>query len=102
MRPAPRLKKLWLLLKETFREWNEREPFNNAIIIAYYTIFSLPGLLVIIINVAGYFFEAEVVQTKISSQIGGIIGGDSKSFVEELVSTSSESKGTTLASILAV
>jgi membrane protein len=95
-------KKLKDLLTRTFQQWNEREPFNNAIIIAYYTIFSLPGLLVIIINVAGYFFETGVIQTKISTQIGSIIGGDSKSFVEELVSTSSESKGTTIASILVV
>lgn len=96
---AKKLKDLFVM---TFRQWNEREPFNNAIIIAYYTIFSLPGLLVIIINVAGYFFEAEVIQSRISSQIGGIIGGDSAEYVEKLVSTSSESKGSTLASILAV
>jgi membrane protein len=44
------------ILKETFHHWNEREPFNNSIIIAYYAIFSLPGLLVIVINLAGYFF----------------------------------------------
>ena len=50
------IKNAGLLLKETFYHWNEREPFNNSIIIAYYTIFSLPGLLVIIINLAGYFF----------------------------------------------
>src|SRR5688572_7582921 len=88
------------LLKKTYSQWNEREPFNNAIIIAYYTIFSLPGLLVIIINVAGYFFGADVVQAKISSQVGSVIGGDTASFVEKIITTSSENKGTTLASIL--
>lgn len=96
------LKKLWGLIKKTFQQWNEREPFNNAIIIAYYTIFSLPGLLVIIINVAGYFFGADIVQEKITAQVGGIIGGDSAVFVEKIVTASSESKGTTISSILAV
>lgn len=64
------------LLKQTFKVWSEREPFNNSIIIAYYTIFSLPGLLVIIINLAGYFFGKEAVTGQITGQIQGMIGGD--------------------------
>src|SRR5688572_3824571 len=74
------------LFKETFNQWNEREPFNNSIIIAYYTIFSLPGLLVIIINVAGYFFERESVTQNITTQIQSIVGGDSAQDIEKIVS----------------
>jgi membrane protein len=90
------------LIKRTFNQWSEREPFNNAIIIAYYTIFSLPGLLVIIINIAGYFFDSATVKEKISAQIGGIVGGNTAADVGEIISASSENEGTVLASILAV
>ncbi len=85
MRFASSLKKFWLLLKETFRQWNEREPFNNSIIIAYYTIFSLPGLLVVIINVAGYFYDKAEVTSQITGQIQGMIGGDTASDVQSII-----------------
>lgn len=94
--------KFWFLVKRTFNQWSEREPFNNAIIIAYYTIFSLPGLLIIIINVAGYFFSDEMIREKLTSQIGGVVGGDSASDVDKIITASTKESGSTLASILAV
>src|SRR5688572_1242532 len=102
MRFAPNLKKFWLLLRETFRQWNEREPFNNSIIIAYYTIFSLPGLLVIVINVAGYFYDKNEVTTQITGQIQGMIGGDTASDVQSIIDRASQNEGTVISSILGV
>ena len=97
-----RMKNLGPLLKTTFREWNEREPFNNSIIIAYYTIFSLPGLLVIIVNLAGYFWGTEAVTNQISTQIGGLVGGDTAKGIQEMIANASKSEGTTLSTILSV
>jgi membrane protein len=97
-----RITKFWPLAKETFKEWNEREPFNNSIIIAYYTIFSLPGLLVIIINIAGYFFDSAVVTEKITGQVQGMMGGDSASQLTDIINTANKNEGMTLSSILAV
>jgi membrane protein len=97
-----RVKNLGSLLKETFKVYKERDPFSNSIIISWYTIFSLPGLLVIIINLAGYFFGAEAVTSQLSSQIGGLVGGDTAKSIEEMVATASKSEGTVLSSILSV
>ncbi len=96
------LKSFWSLLRETFNQWNEREPFNNSIIIAYYTIFSLPGLLVIIINVAGYFYDKKEVTSEITGQVGAMIGGDTASDVQAIIDKSTESKETVISSILGV
>ena len=90
------------LFKKTYQLWSEREPFNNAIIIAYYTIFSLPGLLVIVINLAGYFFDSGEVTSTVSEQVGGMMGGNTAKDVEAIVTASSKNEGTTLSSILAV
>lgn len=96
------IKNFWPLLKDTYRQWNEREPFSNSIIIAYYTIFSLPGLLVIIINLAGYFFGTDAVTNQLSTQIGGLVGGNTAKDIQEMVATASHNKGTILSSILSV
>lgn len=90
------------MFKTTFKQWNEREPFNNSIIIAYYTIFSLPGLLVILINIAGYFFGAEAVTKQLSGQIGGLVGGDTAKSVQDMIANAQETGGTTLSTILSV
>jgi membrane protein len=97
-----KIREFWQLLRETYNEWIEREPFNNSIIIAYYTIFSLPGLLVIIINLAGYFFGYEAVEHKLASQIQGLVGGDAAKDVQDIVAKASASKDSTIATILGV
>lgn len=90
------------MMKDTFRQWNEREPFNNSIIISYYTIFSLPGLLVILINIAGYFFGAEAITKQLSTQIGGIVGGNAAKDIQDIVANATKSEGTTLSTILSI
>ncbi len=96
------IKSLRPILKETFKKFNEREPFNNSIIIAYYTIFSLPGLLVVIINLAGYFYGREAVTGQITGQIQGMIGGDTARDIENIIANATQQEGTVLASILGV
>lgn len=96
------VKNFGAMLKETFTKWNEREPFNNSVIIAYYTIFSLPGLMVIIINIAGYFYDKGEITSRLTAQIQGMIGGDTAGDVEAIISKASESKASTLATILGI
>ncbi|MBK7107918.1 MAG: hypothetical protein IPH61_01865 [Bacteroidetes bacterium] len=50
-----KIKNFALLSKTAFKNWWAKEPFKESAVIAYYSIFSLPGLLVVIITVAGYF-----------------------------------------------
>src|SRR6478609_3279405 len=92
----------WGLLKDTFRQWIGREPFNNSIIIAYYTIFSLPGLLIIIINLAGYFYDKQEITTQITNEIQGIVGGDTAKDIESIITKASESKNTVISSIVGI
>lgn len=77
-------------MKQTFQEWNSDEPFRLSAIVAYYAIFSLPALLIITVNVAGYFLGKEAVQGQISAQIGSIIGPDAASSIETMISNASE------------
>ena len=96
------VKSFGVLLKETFVRYVERDPFRNSAVIAYYTIFSLPGLLVIIVNLAGYFFGEEAVTNKISSQVQGTIGPQTARDVEKIVADASSSEGTVLSTIISV
>jgi len=47
---------IFKILKKALKEWWEKDPFRESAVIAYYAIFSLPGLLVVILTFLGYFF----------------------------------------------
>lgn len=80
-----KLKFFWEVLKETFTEWNNSDATKDAASIAYYAIFSIPGLLIIIIWIAGNFFGQEAIQGQISSQINSMMGTDAAKSVEDII-----------------
>lgn len=96
------LKDMAFIFRETFNKWLEREPFRNTAVIAFYTIFSLPGLLVIIISLAGYFYGEEAVTRRISSEIEGMIGGNTAKDIEAIIANASVHQDFTLASLIGV
>ncbi len=96
------LREFRVSLKDTAKQWWDRDPFNHSIIIAYYTIFSLPGLLIIIINLAGYFYDKEEVTALITGQIQDILGGDTAKDIGSIITNASKSKTTLISSIVGI
>lgn len=90
------------LIKETFSRWVDRDPFKNSVVIAYYTIFSLPGLLVIVITVAGYFYDKKEITSEITTQVGRVMGYDTAHDVESIFKKASETEGSILSSIIGI
>ncbi|MEI7981617.1 MAG: ribonuclease BN, partial [Bacteroidota bacterium] len=64
------------LVKIAFKGWWSKDPFRESAVIAYYSIFSLPGLLVVIVTFAGYFFGRDVVNKHIADQITAMLGAE--------------------------
>ncbi|SHK10125.1 YihY/virulence factor BrkB family protein [Epilithonimonas mollis] len=78
---------LWEILKETFTEWMTSSAAKDSASMAYNAIFSLPGLLIIIIWVAGHFFGEEAVNGEIRRQIQGIMGYDVAKSIQDIVAS---------------
>jgi membrane protein len=64
----------WELLKETYLEWRKDNAPQLGAALAFYTIFSLAPLCIIIIAVIGYFLGKEPVQTYIIIQMAEFVG----------------------------
>lgn len=90
------------LLKDTVVQWLGRDPFRNSAVISYYTIFSLPGLLVIVINLAGYFFGRDEVANEITSQVESLIGRETAGYIKTIITSASRQEGTTLSSAISI
>lgn len=95
-------KEAWSLLKETAGSWYGRSPFRDSTVISYYAIFSLPGLGVIVINLAGYFYGAEAITNEISTQVEGIIGSSTANRVESIIANAYTSEGLTFSSVVSI
>jgi len=101
-RKSFRFKDIFSLLKETYKEWNADEPFELSSVIAYYSIFSLPALLVIIISVVGMFFGTEAVTGQISAQIGEMLGKDAGEGIETMIVNANKGGKNIVATIIGI
>lgn len=90
------------LISAAFTSWNDKDPFRQSAVIAYYAIFSIPGLLVLIISIAGYFFGNEVVNRNILEQISSTMGSETSIQISQILIKSTESKSTAWGSIIGV
>ncbi len=95
-------KSFFKITKSAAKEWYEKDPFKESAVIAYYAIFSLPGMLVVILTVAGYFFGRDAVNGQISGQISSTMGADTADQIQSMVASASKSKNSVWATILGV
>ena len=75
------------LFKLAYKGWKEDYASRLSAALAYYTIFSLAPLLLIVIAITGLIWEAEVVRTQILSQIQQLIGPEGSDFVGNLITS---------------
>ena len=94
--------KIGLLLKTTAQNWYKRDPFRESAVIAYYAIFSLPGLLVVIFTLAGYFFDAEVLSGKLHGQIAQAMGKDTADQIQLIIVAGRKNQDSWFATTVAI
>ncbi|MDP1745325.1 MAG: YihY/virulence factor BrkB family protein [Bacteroidota bacterium] len=95
-----KIKDLGKIFKITFKEWNQKDPFRQSAIIAYYSIFSIPGLLVLIITITGYFFSKEAVHQNIFDQVSSTMGADTAEQIKGMLTKAGGSQSTIWGSII--
>lgn len=59
----------WLILKTSVKNLNEDEPIVYSAAIAFFAIFSLPAILLVVSLVGSLFFSQEEVRTEIINQV---------------------------------
>jgi membrane protein len=97
-----RLWNIWALLKETYLEFIDNNSFQKGAALAYYTIFSLPPMLIIIISAAGYFFGEQAVSGEIYFYIKELIGAEGAYSVQKMVENVNEFGDFNIAAIIGV
>jgi len=97
---APKLERAWSLLKETVQEWTDDDVPRLAAALAYYTVFSLAPLLIIVISAAGLFFGQEAVEGRIVGQISGLVGERGAEAVQAMVANAARPGAGLIATVI--
>lgn len=78
------------LCRQAIGAWVDDFAPSMGAAIAYYTVFSLAPLLVIVIAVAGAIFGREAVTGQITQQLSDLIGGEGARLVQGLIASASD------------
>ena len=93
-------KKIIYLLKTAGSEFMEDNVMKLSAALSYYTIFSLPPLLIIIISLSGVFFGEEAVRGQLFNQINGLVGNDAALQIQSAIANVKLSTSGTFATII--
>jgi membrane protein len=81
----PRRRPMWALLTRAVNDWFRHKSARLGAALAYYSVFSLGPLLLIVTAVAGLFFGADAVRSSITSQFRSMLGETGSQAVEVML-----------------
>ncbi len=95
-------KTIWRLLQETFSEWSQDGASRLAAALAYYTIFSIAPLLIIVIAIAGAVFGEDAARGAIENELQGLVGSAPAQFIQTAIQNASKPRQGTIASLISI
>jgi membrane protein len=93
-------KRTWKIIKRSFADCIANNVLKLSAALAFSTIFSLPGLMIIIIWFSNVFYRREVVEGSLYNQIGKFIGPDAAAGIQEAMKNSLQTGSSHLATIV--
>lgn len=97
-----RLTGLLHLFRDAFAEWNDDRATRLGAAVAYYTIFSLAPLLVVVIAVAGRVLGEKAVQGDIVGQIAGLVGQNAAEMIQTMIANADKPRAGLIATVIGV
>jgi len=92
----------WSYLSDTYAAWREHNAPRLGAALAYYTVFSIAPLLVIVIGIAGLVFGADAARGQVMAEIEGLIGPESARALQDILKNAQSPTSGTVATIIGV
>jgi membrane protein len=97
-----RFKTAFDVIRQTFRDWSEDKAPRLGAALAYYTVFSIAPLLIIVVAIAGLWFGKQAAQDQIFAQIAGLLGEEGAKTISGMLQAANKPHEGIIASVLAV
>ncbi|GAB3942838.1 YihY/virulence factor BrkB family protein [Spirosoma harenae] len=92
----------WIVLTDAFNGFQNDRCLKLSAALAYYTVFSLAPLLVLIISLTSIFFGEEAVRGQIFTQINGLVGNEAAKQIQDMIKSVELSGKTSTALIVGI
>ena len=93
---------LGAFLREVFSQWQEDRALSHGAALAYYTLFSLAPLLVLVIAVVGLVFGPAAAEGEVVGRIQDLMGPDGAKVIQDMILRASEPKSGVLATVISL
>ena len=94
------IKDAWKITKHSVADFFTSNILNLSASLAFFTIFSLPGLLIIIIWVSDLFYGRDIVEGSVYHQIEGFVGHSAALDIQETIRNATLGSESQLATII--
>ncbi|MCK6627462.1 MAG: YihY/virulence factor BrkB family protein [Anaerolineae bacterium] len=94
------IKTIFNLFKDTFTEWQEDKASRLAAALAYYTVFSLAPLVIIILGLVGYIFGQEATSGYLVEQMQGLMGQEGAALIQTIIAGAAQPTSSMVATII--
>ncbi len=94
------MKNTWSILNQTFDDFLSNKVFKLSAALAFYTIFSLPAMLIIIISVSDIFYGRAAVEGSLYKQISDFVGTEAALQVQQTIRAAAMSQSSTFATVI--
>jgi membrane protein len=96
------VKAIWGLFKEAYSEWSKDKVPRLGAALAYYTLFSLAPLLIIVIAVVGLLLGQQEVEGQIVEQVENWIGKDGAKAIQTMIESAREPTSGIFATVVGI
>lgn len=93
---------MWSIFKEAFFDFLDNKAFRMSAALAYYTIFSIAPMLIVIISLCDIFYGRAAIEGSIFQHLQEFIGFDAAIQVEQIIKNATISKDITWASVIGI
>lgn len=88
------------VLKDTIKGFMEDKGLKLSASLAYYTLFSMAPLLLLIISLAGVFFGKDAIEGTVFSELNGLVGNEAAAQVQKIIRNMELSGDTNLSLVI--
>jgi membrane protein len=96
-----KLKSYFAVMKNAVNGWSEHGALRLGAGLAYYTVFSIAPLFVIVLAIAGIWFDADTARQELFSQLDGLVGPEGGKAIQAMVSSANKSSAGFWATVIA-
>jgi membrane protein len=96
------VKDIWVITKKSFTDFIDNKVLKLSAALAFYTIFSLPAMLIIVISVSDIFYGRAAIEGTLYHQIAEFVGTDAALQIQEAIRGAALSQSSYFATIVGI